>query len=645
MLTFFRRLAKSTIGRWVMAALGVGILAGFAYGDISNFGSGKMGFGMGASTLVRVGDQEVTEREMSEAMQRRLTEVRQQNPNADYATVAGDFDAILNALIDQRTLIAFANKYDFRLSKRLIDAEIAQIPGAKGLNGQFSQQAYQAWLAQQRLTDDRVREIIAGGLLQRMLLVPVATNARISVGMATPYASMLLESREGEAAAVPVEVFRAGLKPTDAQVQEYYAANRARYMIPEQRVLRFARIGPEQVANVTASDQEVAAYYNSNKATYAAKDLRSLTQAVVQDQAAAAAIAAKVKAGAAMAAAASASAAVTSVKDQTRQDYAAAAGDKAAAAAFSAPSGAVVGPVQGAFGWVVVKVDSVKTRGGKTLDQAKTEIAAKLNADKRKAAIEDIVDKVQNAVDEGSNFTETAAQAKLPVTTTPLMTAAGTSRVDASYKAPAELAAAVKTGFDIAPNDPPEIIAVPNDQGYVLVSPAQVVPAAPAPLASIRDKVASDWIDAQALGRARSVAAAIVQKTSSGVSLSDALKQSGAPLPPVRPIAARRMQLATAQGPIPVALKLLFTLGANKSQMIPDPQGRGFFVVRVTKIVPGNALLQPGLIAQMQTELRDPAAQDYAQEFTGALRQEMGVKRNDAEIRALKARMTAGSGS
>ena len=41
MLSFFRRAAKSKIGTWVMAAVGIGILAGFAYGDISNFGSGN----------------------------------------------------------------------------------------------------------------------------------------------------------------------------------------------------------------------------------------------------------------------------------------------------------------------------------------------------------------------------------------------------------------------------------------------------------------------------------------------------------------------------------------------------------------------------------------------------------------------------
>ena len=36
--------------------------------------------------------------------------------------------------------------------------------GTKGLNGQFSEQAYQPFLAQQRLTDAEVRELIAGGL-------------------------------------------------------------------------------------------------------------------------------------------------------------------------------------------------------------------------------------------------------------------------------------------------------------------------------------------------------------------------------------------------------------------------------------------------------------------------------------------------
>ena len=435
MLSFFRRVSKSKIGTWLMAAVLIAILGGFALSDISNFGTGKLGFGLGSDTLARVGGEQVTDREMSDAMQKRLQQVRQQNPSADYATMAGDFEPLLSSLIDQHALTAFADKYGFNLSKRLVDAEISSIPGTKGLNGQFSEQAYLAFLAQQRMTDAQVRDIIRGGLLQRLLLTPVAANGHVSVGVATPYAAMLLEARQGEAAVVPVAAFTGALKPTDADIQNYYAANRARYMVPERRVIRIARIGPEQVANVTASDREIAAYYNANQATYGARETRVLTQAVVPNQNMANAIASRAKGGAALAAAAApagANAAVSTVKDQTRQAYASVAGDKVAAAAFAAGAGAVVGPIQSDFGWTVVKVESVKKEGGKTLAQARSEIAAKLSADKRKQALDDLYNHVQDLIDNGSNFTEVAQQAKLPVTSTPLITAAGTSRTDPS---------------------------------------------------------------------------------------------------------------------------------------------------------------------------------------------------------------------
>ena len=644
MASFFRRVSTSKIGTWIMASILIAILAGFALSDLSNFGSGNIGFGMGSSTLAEVGDEQVTEQEMSQAMQRRLQQVRQQRPDADYATIAGDFETLLDSLIDQRALLAFADKYGIHLSKRLIDAEIAQIPQTKGLNGKFSDQAYQQFLAAQRLTDAEVRQIISGTLLQRIVLTPVATNARVSVGMATPYASMLLEAREGEAAVVPLEPFRAGLNPTDADLQRYYSANRNRYMVPEQRTVRIARIGPELASGAAASDQEIAAYYNANQATYAAKQTRDLSQALVPDQGSANAIAAKAKTGTPLAAAAGANAAVTTLSGQSREAYASVAGEKAAAAVFAAGSGAVVGPLQTDFGWVVVKVDGVKTEGGKSLAAAKAEIAAKLNADKRKQAVEDMVDKVQNAIDEGNNFSEAAAATKLAVITTPLVTAAGASRTDAAYKLPPELVPALKTGFEIAPNDPPEVVTLPDKQSYALVSPAEVVPAAPAPFASIRDRLAADWVNGQAFQRARDAATKIANRGSQGVSLAQAVKESGIALPPPRPMTARRIQVAEAGAGVAAPMQALFSLQQGKSRMVADSQGRGFFVVKVNKITPGNALIQPGLISRMQNELADALSQDYAQQFVAAVRADMKVKRNEDAIKALKARIIGSGG-
>src|SRR5206468_9291339 len=181
-----------------------------------------------------------------------------------------------------------------------------------------------------------------------------------------------------------------------------------------------------------------------------------------------------------------------------------------------------------------------KTGAGKTLDQAKSEIAAKLNTDKRKRAIEDLVDKVQNALDGGANFTEAVGAAKLPVTTTPLIVANGTSRADPAFKLPPELVPALQSGFQLAPTDEPDVVPLPNDAGYAVVSPAQIVPAAPAPLASIRAQVATDWINDQAMSRARAAAKQVADKSSGGMSVADALKGLGVAIPPPRPVSARR---------------------------------------------------------------------------------------------------------
>lgn len=645
MLTSLRRLSKSKFGTAIVASFFIMILIGFAMSDIRNFGSGDIGWGMGSSTLAKAGDERVTDREMSEAMQRRLQQERQQNPEADYSSIANQFERILGALIDAKAIVAFAKDNGFLVSKRLIDAEIAQIPETRGLNGQFSEQAYQGFLARQRLTDSQVRQVIQASLLQRLLVAPVAVNARVPVGLATPYASMLLEAREGEAVTVPVDAFKAGLKASDADLQRFYVANRARYMIPEQRVMRFARIGPGQVAAVSASEQEIAAYYKANQATYGSKDTRDISQVVVPDQKTASAIAARAKGGAALAAAAApagANAATTALKSQTREAYASVGGDKIAAAAFSAPAGGVVGPFQSDFGWIVAKVDSIKTVGGKSLEAAHSEIAAKLNADKRKQAIEDAVTKVQDAVDDGSNFAEAAAQAKLQVSTTPLVMADGTSRSDPAYRVPAELAPALRAAFEIAPNDPPEIVSLEGDKGYAFVSPADVTPAAAAPLASIRDRVAADWLNNEALSRARAAADAIASKASRGTPFAAAVTQTHAGLPSPRPLAARRIQIAMASTGIPPEMQMLFTLAQGKSRIVRDPQGRGFIVVKVNKVIPGNALFQPALVARMQNELQGAVSDDYGQQFLAAIRADVNVKRNDSAITAAKQRMTSG---
>ena len=642
MLSSFRRLSKSSVGTAVMVIVLVLIIIGFAMGDMQNILSGNA-FSGGSDNLAKVGSERVTDRDITRAMDRRLSQVRQENPEATYATIAGDFDQLLSALIDARTLEAFASKFGFVLSKRLVDGQIATLPGTKGLNGQFSDQAYAQFLAQQRMTDEEVRMIIRNGLLQQLLIAPAAVNARAPIGMATPYASVLLEAREGEVAFVPVEGFKSGLNPTQADLERFYTANRQRYMVPEQRVLRIAKIGPEQVAGVQATDKEIADYYNQNRALYAAKETRIISQAVVPDQAAAQAIANRARGGqtfAAAAAPAGLSAGDISVGPQTREQFTELAGQQVAAAAFSAQDGAIIGPIQSDIGWHVVKIDGIRSEGGKSLDEVRSEIATKIATEKRKAAVEDLVTRVEDSLDDGSSFTEAAAAARLTPIETPPITADGRSRADASYQLPAELAPVLKSGFELAENDQPVVETLAKEAGYAMVVPARIVSAAPALLASIRNKVVQDWINDQASQRAKQLADAIAAKAAKAP-VADAAKGANVPVR-IEPVKARRIQLGQFQGKVPPPLMVLFSLNQGKVRTVAGGEGEGFYVVKLNKIIPGNAIAAPGLVTQTRNQMQETLAQEYGQQFMSAMRGAVGVTRNETAIAATKARITGG---
>ena len=646
MIASIRRMSNSKIGQAIMALVLILILAGFAIQDSSSVGGGL--FGGSSSTLASVGDEDITERDFAAALQRRLTEVRQTNPTADYASLAKDFDPLLNAMIQDAGIRAFATDQDLTLSKRLVDAEIAKIPATRGLDGKFSQQGYQTFLIQQKLTDADLRKLLSGALLQRLVLAPASANARVPVGMATPYASMLLERREADVALVPIAAFASGVgQPNDAQLAAYYRDFGRQYVVPEQRVLSIARIGPAQVAGIAASDKEISDYYNANQATYGGKAKRVISQAVVPSKQAADGLIARTRSGASFVDAAKPlglSAADVSVGPQTREEFTKLTSPTVAAAAFGAAAGAVVGPVQSDLGWHVIKIDAIQNDSGKSLAEVKSAIATRLTAEKRTGALADLVTKVEDSIADGSSFAEAVKAAGLTANNSPLIISDGTSRAQPGFKAPADLAPAIRAGFDLADGDDPVVETLAGDAGYALVAADRIVAAAPAPLAAIRDRVTTDWKAKQAHDKARVAATAIQARLASGADVKSAMTSAGVLLPPATRAVIQRLQLVQMGDKVPPALNLMFSLAPGKSRMIADPQGRGFVIVKLDKIIPGNAALQPSLIAQAQAEFQEAVSGEYAEQFTRAVQVELGIKRNEKAIAAARKR-TIGGGS
>jgi peptidyl-prolyl cis-trans isomerase D len=640
MLTFFRRGVMSKIMLGVLFLSLVAIV-------ITGFGTGGMGgleglSGLGASTVAKAGSEEITSEELRDNVQRQLERIRQQQPELDMAQFVrrSGVDEVLEQMISAAATMDFANSVGIVASKKMVDAQIAAIPGFQNAAGKFDQAIFLGALQRERITEDQLRKEIATRLIERQVALPAGGSASVPQALATQYASLLLEARSGTLGAVPAAAMGGGNEPTDQEVADFYRKNVGRYTIPERRVIRYALFGSDTLgAAAKASDAEIQAAYDRDQASYGPRETRILSQVVLTSDAAAKAFQQKLAAGTPFPQAAQQAgfgAADIALGAKTKAEVAKLSSDAVANAVFAAQKGAVVGPIRDPLGWHILKVDDVKAVAGKPLAAVRGEIASKIEAQKGQAMLADLAARIENKVSEGASFDQVARDEKLAVVQTPAVTAAGGAPDAQDWKVPPEFAAVLKGASLLGANEPPQIAQVLPNQKYALVSVSQVIAAAPPPFAKIQAQVKSDLVAQRAGDRAKAVAQSIVSKINAGVAPAEAFRQANVALPPLQPLKAVRRDIARQGQQVPPQLQTLFTLPRGKARMIPAAQNLGWLIVTLDTVVPGDANKEPGLIQAVRSQFTSVVGDEYAQQLVGAIRAGVKIQRNQSALAKLK---------
>ncbi|WP_447724959.1 SurA N-terminal domain-containing protein [Sphingomonas koreensis] len=650
MLTFLRRALFSTVGKIIALLLLVVIAVAFALGDITNLGGG--GGNPSGGALVEIGKRKVTERELQERLKDALDRARQQQPALDMTqfVAMGGFDQVLDDVVNRLVLEEYASEHGMAVSKAAIDGEIAGAPGfADPVTGKFSQRAFDQFLAQQRLTADQVRADIRQGTLARWVAGPTVGVVRgatyVPTQLALPYASQLLERRKGSVGYIPVSAIAAGAAPTDAELTAFYNRNRARYTLPERRVIRYAVVRPDQFAeSAKATEAEIAAAYKQDAAKYAASTKRTLAQVIVADQNAANALAAKIKGGATIAAAAQgAGLQPSTVADAQKESFARASSPQIADAAFAAAQGGVVGPLRSPLGWHIVRVEKIEQVPGKTLDQVRGEIATAVTQRKEVEALTNLRTQIDTAIVGNATFDEAVADAKLKAEVSQPVFGDGRTQQAAEAATPTPpdpaMVQIAQAAFAMEINDDAQLVPLGQDGSFALVKPDRVIAAAPRPLAEIREAVVAGFIRDRQLQATRKAAMAVLAEVNKGTPIADAMKKTGLALPPLQPLDAVRGQLAQSGMQVPPPVRLMFTIAAKKAKMTEAPNGGGYWVVWLDEIQPGDAAANKELVAQTRNGLSQVVGAEYLEQFVAAARKSVGVKRDDAAIARLKAQL------
>lgn len=642
MITAIRNLFSSVLGKILALAFVALIGLIMVLGDVTN--NSPFSGGVGGTNVARVGNTDIGYVELRDRVRGAFEQARRDQPGLTIEAFieAGGMQQTLDQMIDGIAFSQYADSLGFGISKRLVDGRIADLPVFKGVSGNFDKTVFDAFLRQNNITEAALRADIAQQIYAEQLAVPVGSMPRVAPGMAQPYAALLLERREGQATYIPSSSFAPAADPGDAVLQKYLAANRARFSIPERRVLQYAVFDRSAAPVVAVTDKEIADIYKANAARFAASETRRFAQVIAPDQATANSIATKVRGGSTIAAAAQAAGLTAgSSGDVTQTAYSGMTNSAAAKAAFAAKRGDILGPTQTGLGWTVAQVEAITATPAKTLADATPEIRAQLEKAKADEAIINFYNDIQDAVNEGVSIDEIITDRKLKLTETPALLPSGRAPSQPAFALPAELAPMIAQAFQGSDEGESHLATLVENEKFAIYSVKSVVAAAPPPFAQIRGDLLADWKLAQGQKIARDKARAIVKAVDGGQGFADAVRAAGPNIGSAQTIGGVRGQLGAGGQQVPPELALLFSMAPNSVKTLEIPGNRGWMVIALGKVNrPDPKSIEPERVAAIANPLGPAFGNELVTQMMQEARKRVGVELNQKLIDQLRKELT-----
>lgn len=645
MLEFFRSLMKSKIGVALLLAF-LGIIAfAFVAGDMANLGG--VGSVNAGDKVATAGDRTVSASEVERTTRSALESMRQKDPGQSMKSfiAGGNLDKVLDSLIDNAAVAAFGQRHGLVAGDRLVDSELLKVPNFRGTNGNFDANVFRSVIQREGYTEASFRQLIADELISNQVLRPASLGGRVPQETANRYAAIASESREGAIALLPAAVFIPKGEPSAAELTKYYTAHADAYIRPEHRTIRYAVFDEAVMKSAPApTDAEVAARYNAAKASYAASETRKLTQLIVPTEAAAKAIIGELGGGKSFDAVARGKGLLPqAIAAITKEAYLTQSSAAVADAVFSASQGSNVGPLKGGLGWHIVHIDGITRNSGKTLDQARDEIVALLSADKKRAAFADFSARIEEEFDGGGSLSDVAKELGVTLKDSSPLTADGKVFGKPEQSAPAELLRAMQAAFAVDKEGQPQLNELVPGKTFLMYDVAAIAPSAPAPIAEIRAQVMADYLLEKGAAAAKIAALKVEAAAKKGTDLSAAMAALGVPLPPVDQVIMRRAELRSPGKAVPPPLALMFAMAKGTVKVLPAPNNRGYYVVALKSITPGQVDPKDPRLAELRKGLSFAASREYLDQLRTAIRNEVGVKKNAAAISALSKLLTGGN--
>jgi peptidyl-prolyl cis-trans isomerase D len=519
-----RKASSNWLGKTIMAVvMGVLIISFGVWGIADIFR------GFGQSTLAKVGRTEISTEQFRQIYTEKLQQIGRQfgRPlTADQARAFGLDRQMLQQTIAEAALDEEARRMGLGQSDAETMRMIFSDPNFKGVNGAFDPARFQSMIRQFGYSEQRY---IAD---QRRVSLRRQIAGTISAGLEPPKvlvdALVRFQNEQRSIDYVKLDAAQAGTidPPSPEALAGYFDDHKTLFRAPEYRKISFVAITPEEIGKWSeVSDDDARKLFEQRRGRLGTPEQRQVSQIVFPTAEEALAARNRLTSGLSFDDLAKERGLNPTDVDLGMIAKSAIIEPAIADAAFSLPSGEVSQPVQGRFGFALVKIGKIEPGVEPSYESVASNLKKEIAVERARAKVSELRDKMEDERGGGASVIEAAQKLGLAAVTI--------DAVDRSGRLPSgQLVANIPRGLDVVSQAFNSDVGVDNDPiqfngGYVWYDVVGITPSHERNLDEVKDQVEARWRDDQITSRLRTKATEMVQKLDQGGNLADEAAAAG----------------------------------------------------------------------------------------------------------------------
>lgn len=626
MLRALRDGAKSGFLKFILLGFMALAVGGLVLTDVGGFFRGGV-----SSNLVAKGKGiEISTMEFDRTVRRILA---RQSMSPEEAYSRGFIDQIINSEIQVRILGREARKLGINVNDDTVRDQISKIAEPLATGGVSKSDALKQVLRSQGVSEGEfvasIRQEMGNTVFRNALLTGAA---EISDAQAADLYQYQYESRDFEGFILNNDSVKDITPPSEESLKRYYEANKPDFAISEKRSVTIATFKKEMLeGKVDIAEDDIKANYEKNIERYQNPEKRKLEQAILSTQKEGQDVLNKINEGKSLKDAVNAVTGKTAayLGDNTFEQGGLL--EEISTPAFEAKAGDVIGPVQTALGWHVMKLQEILTPQTEDFDKVKAAIRDEMLQARLQDELIQTAETIDDQIASGADFEEVVKEFSLTTEEINNFNQAGIDDdgKDLFDQYQGDKAPILEDIYDFNVGEVTPLIEL-ADGRFVMAHIDTVQEKSYIPFADVKEKLTQRWVAEQKALANMGRAADALTKLKDGASLNDVAKEYGGSVKTYATLVRTNAPDAPITYP---ALRQIFD--GNKGDALQLDINNGYIIGRISAITLPDPAKGQDKIKDIKTQTSDALPQEIIAQYVNALSLKYNVRINDRILKQM----------